>query len=382
MPLDATARPTRVETRALTGTFDRPTLILDPEAVRLRYRALSAGLGEASVYYAVKANPDPAVLAVLAEEGASFDCASWGEVALCLEAGVPGPRLSFGNTVKKADHIARAHEAGVPIYAADCAEEVDKIAAHAPGAGVYVRLLVETSPADYPLSRKFGCPAWGLEALLDHVAARGLRPLGISFHIGSQVRRSDMWGPTLRMLAEAWHAAREAHDLTLLNVGGGFPAFYGQPMEAPRDYAAAVMSEVRAAFGDAPRIMAEPGRGLVAEAGAIACEVVQASTRGRIGAPRWVYLDIGQFSGLVETQGEAIRYRFLTAKDGGLLVPCILAGPSCDSADILYEKSPVDLPEALEAGDRVVIRNTGAYTSSYSSVGFNGFPPLAVEVLP
>ena len=93
---------------------------------------------------------------------------------------------------------------------------------------------------------------------------------------------------------------------------------------------------------------------------------------------RWVYLDIGKFSGLAETMEEAIRYQFLTDRDDDEMGACILAGPSCDSADVLYEKRPVELPLGLRAGDRIVIRNCGAYTSTYASVGFNGFPPLDV----
>jgi ornithine decarboxylase len=120
---------------------------------------------------------------------------------------------------------------------------------------------------------------------------------------------------------------------------------------------------------------------LVAECGAIAAEVLLVSSKSDDDVHRWVYLDIGRFSGLAETEGEAIRYQFITEKDGGLDGPCILAGPSCDSADVLYEKRPVMLPHGLCAGDKVIIRNCGAYTSSYSSVGFNGFPPLDVMIM-
>ena len=127
--------------------------------------------------------------------------------------------------------------------------------------------------------------------------------------------------------------------------------------------------------------MAEPGRGLVAESGHIAAEVMLVSRKSDDDLHRWVYLDIGMFSGLAETMGEAIRYRIETPHDGGEVGPCVLAGPSCDSADILYEQRPVMLPLALQCGDKVMIRNCGAYTSSYSSVGFNGFPPLDVIVL-
>ena len=141
------------------------------------------------------------------------------------------------------------------------------------------------------------------------------------------------------------------------------------------------MEMVADRFGDVAQVMAEPGRGMVAEAGSIAAEVLLVSQKSDDDLHRWVYLDIGKFSGLAETMDEAIRYQFLTPANGEETGPCILAGPSCDSADVLYEQRPVQLPLDLASGDRIVIRNCGAYTSTYASIGFNGFPPLDVVVL-
>jgi len=381
-PCTRAAPTSRVEAYIRRTEFDRPTLVLDTEIVRARYRALKAGLGAADIHYAVKANPAREVLAALIAEGARFDAASRGEIELCLALGARPQAISFGNTVKRAHDIAFAHAAGLRLFAADAPEELDKIAANAPGAEVYLRLMVTASEADWPLSRKFGCDPRRAVALLDRARDLGLRPVGLSFHVGSQTRRAEMWATTLDRVAEVWHAAQGAgHALDLLNIGGGFPAFYGEAVEAPTPYAARVMALVGARFGAAVRVMAEPGRGLVAEAGAIAAEVVLVDRKSEDDLHRWVYLDIGKFSGLAETIDEAIRYQFVTERDHEPMGPCILAGPSCDSADVLYEKRPVPLPLGLRAGDRVLIRNAGAYTSSYASVGFNGFPPLDVVVL-
>jgi ornithine decarboxylase len=191
-----------------------------------------------------------------------------------------------------------------------------------------------------------------------------------------------MWAHTLDEIAGVWHRALEAgFGLTLLNIGGGFPAFYGEEIQHPTAYAARVMDLVEERFGFVPDIMAEPGRGMVAAAGMIAAEVLLVSRKSDTDLHRWVYLDIGKFSGLAETMDEAIRYQISTDRDDDAFGPCVLAGPSCDSADVLYEKRPVMLPLGLRAGDKVVIRHAGAYTASYSSVGFNGFPPLDVVVL-
>ena len=365
-----------------SNMFDRPTLVVSRARVATQYDALVAGLGDAHIHYAVKANPAPEIIRLLVQKGARFDAASRGEIELCLSEGAPGADISFGNTIKKPADIAYAHAHGVTLFADDSEAEIDKLRAHAPGAQVYLRVIVENSSADWPLSRKFGCARSALADLMDYARAHGVDVAGLSFHVGSQTRRSEFWNPVLDQIAELWTAGIAAgHDLRVLNLGGGFPATYEEDIIDAGTYAAAVMDAVTERFGDVAYIMAEPGRGLVAEAGHIVAEVLLVSRKSADDLHRWVYLDIGMFSGLAETMGEAIRYRIQTPHDGGEMGACILAGPSCDSADILYEQRPVNLPIALACGDRVVIRHCGAYTSSYSSVGFNGFPPLDVVVI-
>jgi len=372
----------RLETFIRATQFERPTLVLDGEAVADRYHALKAGLGRARIHYAVKANPAREIIERLVNLGSGFDAASRAEIELCLGLGAHPENISFGNTVKKARDIEFAWHAGVTLFAADAEEELEKIAAHAPGAQVYIRLIVEASQADWPLTRKFGCARDKAIALLDMGRALGLDPVGFSFHVGSQTRSAEMWTDTLDQVAAIWQAAHDAgHALRLLNIGGGFPAFYGETVQAPTPYAARVMELVTERFGDVAEVMAEPGRGLVAEAGMIAAEVLLVSRKSDNDLHRWVYLDIGKFSGLAETMDEAIRYQFVTERDHEPTGACILAGPSCDSADVLYEKTPVQLPLGLKAGDRIMIRSCGAYTSTYASVGFNGFPPLDVVVI-
>ncbi|MDG4649880.1 type III PLP-dependent enzyme [Roseibacterium sp. SDUM158017] len=372
----------RIEAHIRERHFDRPTLVLDIDAVEAQYHALKAGLGRADIHYAVKANPAREVVERLVEVGSHFDAASRGEIELCLSLGARPETISFGNTVKRVSDIAFAHSAGITLFAADAEEELEKIAAHAPGAQVYIRLIVEASGADWPLTRKFGTARDKVLSLMGMARDLGLAPVGLSFHVGSQTRDPAMWEGTLDQVAAVWTQAVEAgFELSLLNIGGGFPAFYGDDIPHPTVYASAVMDRVEARFPGAAQIMAEPGRGLVAEAGMIAAEVLLVSRKSDDDLCRWVYLDIGKFSGLAETIDEAIRYQFTTDRDHEAAGPCILAGPSCDSADVLYEKRPVSLPLGLKSGDRVIIRNCGAYTSSYSSVGFNGFPPLDVVII-
>ena len=372
----------RLEAFIAATDFARPTLVIEIDRVDTQYRALAAGLGQAAIHYAVKANPAPEIIERLVALGSKFDAASRGEIELCLRHGAHPDTISYGNTIKRVADIAYAHQVGITLFAADAAEEIEKIAAHAPGSEVYIRLLVEASGADWPLTRKFGTTRDTALALMAQARDLGLRPVGLSFHVGSQTRDPLMWGDTLAQIAAVWDAAVAAgFDLDLLNIGGGFPAFYGEAIPHPTAYAEAVMAQVTAHFPAGIRIMAEPGRGMVAEAGMIAAEVLLVARKSEDDLHRWVYLDIGKFSGLAETMDEAIRYQFVTPHDGEATAPCILAGPSCDSADVLYEKRPVALPLALKSGDKVIIRNCGAYTSSYASVGFNGFPPLDVMVI-
>jgi ornithine decarboxylase len=379
---DNLASVSRLDAYLATSRFEKPTLVLDLDRVETQFLALKAGLGRAQIYYAVKANPAPQIISRMVDLGSRFDAASRAEVALCLAQGAQPSDISFGNTIKRASDIAWAADQGIALFAADAEEELEKIAQNAPGTSVYIRLLVEVSEADWPLSRKFGCDRTTALRLLDAAKSLGLNPIGFSFHVGSQTRRAEMWIPTLDAMAAIWADAKTAgHDLSILNIGGGFPAFYGEEIDAPTAYAAKVIEMVEARFPDVAHIMAEPGRGMVAEAGVIAAEVLLVSHKSDRDMHRWVYLDIGRFSGLAETEGEAIRYQFETARDADPKGPCIMAGPSCDSADVLYEKRPVALPVTLKSGDRIFIRNTGAYTTTYASVGFNGFPPLDIVVI-
>ncbi|WP_254868533.1 type III PLP-dependent enzyme [Phaeobacter sp. HF9A] len=362
--------------------FDQPTLVIDSAAVARQYLALSRGLGRAKIHYAVKANPAPEILRRLVALGSNFDAASRAEIEMCRAAGASAARITFGNTIKRPADIVYAYDLGIRHFAADAEEELEKLAEHAPGAHVCLRVLVEPTGADWPLSRKFGSAPEMAISLMARCTALGLVPHGLSFHVGSQTRDPAMWDGVLDQVAGIWQSAQAAgHALKLLNIGGGFPASYGSEVMGAEAYAAAVMARVDARFGSDVEVMAEPGRGLVAEAGAIAAEVLLVSRKHDSDLHRWVYLDIGKFSGLAETMDEAIRYKITTERDHEPTGACVLAGPSCDSVDVLYEKQPVQLPLGLRAGDRVVIHSCGAYTSTYATVGFNGFPPLDVVVI-
>jgi ornithine decarboxylase len=357
---------------------ETPCLVVDLDVIAEAYDSLERHLPLARIFYAVKANPAAEVVAMLERKGSNFDVASRGEIELCLASGAAPDRLSFGNTIKKERDIAFAYQAGLRLFAFDSVSELEKLARAAPGARVFCRILVACEGAEWPLSRKFGCAPEMAFALLCKARDLGLDPYGVSFHVGSQQTELGQWDGAVGTAARMFSALTEADiNLRMVNIGGGFPAHYSGEVPEIEHYARAVMAAITRHFGnDLPEIIIEPGRSLVGDAGVIQSEIVLISEKGGGDDRRWVYLDVGKFNGLAETMDESIKYRIVTPDRDGLRGPVILAGPTCDSADILYERTEYQLPLGLCVGDKIEILSAGAYTASYASVGFNGFSPI------
>jgi ornithine decarboxylase len=362
---------------------DGPCLVVDLDVVRDNFVSFRKALPDSSIYYAVKANPAPEILRLLAGLGSSFDCASVTEIEMALKAGATSARVSYGNTIKKERDIARAHALGVSLFAVDSHEEVEKIARAAPGARVFCRVLTDGEGAEWPLSRKFGCvPQMAVDVLV-YAHQLGLVSHGVSFHVGSQMTKLDAWDAALSDARRVFDKlAQQGIHLKMVNMGGGFPTRYLKDIPTAQAYGQAIHGALRKHFGNnIPETIIEPGRGMVGNAGAIKAEVVLVSRKSDEDNVRWVFLDIGKFGGLAETMDEAIRYSIVTPRDGDEMEPCVLAGPTCDSADVLYEKTPYPMPVSLTIGDEVLIEGTGAYTTTYSAVAFNGFEPLRSYVI-
>ncbi|KQT66189.1 MULTISPECIES: ornithine/lysine decarboxylase [unclassified Aureimonas] len=360
-----------------------PCLVVDLDVVEENYGAFRKALPDSSIYYAVKANPAPEVLRLLASLGSNFDCASVAEIEMAMDAGATCDRISYGNTIKKERDVARAHDLGVSLFAVDSVEEVEKIARAAPGARVFCRVLTNGEGAEWPLSRKFGCvPAMAIDVLV-YAQSLGLVATGVSFHVGSQQCDTNAWDAAIADASSVFQAlAEKGIVLTLVNMGGGFPTRYLKDIPTAEAYGRSIHGSLVRHFGNhMPETIIEPGRGMVGNAGVIKAEVVLVSRKSATDENRWIFLDIGKFGGLAETMDEAIRYPITTARDGDAMEPCVLAGPTCDSADVLYEKKPYPLPITLTIGDEVLIEGTGAYTTTYSAVAFNGFEPLRAYVI-
>lgn len=364
----------------LPELLETPYLTLDLDVAESRYRELAQALPGTSLHYAVKANPHPALLRRLVEAGCSFDVASPHEVRLCTAAGASARDLVYTNPVKRRSDLADAYQQGVRLFVVDSLAELNKVATVAPRSAVLCRLETTGQGSDWPLSRKYGVAEQQCTEIL--LAARdvGLKPAGVAFHVGSQQRDPESWDRPIRLAARVFRQLRRAGMKPwLLDLGGGFPAQLLDSSPDLSDYGEAIERSLAVHFGEErPHTIAEPGRALAGDAGTLVASVIGVCWRG---GRRWVFLDAGVFTGLVETLDEAIRYRVEAPGCGGPVGPCVLAGPTCDSADVMYEQHPVQLSHRLAEGDIVLIRSTGAYTASYSTVGFNGYPPLRTTLV-
>lgn len=364
-----------------TDTGRTPVLALDLDVVAARYLELREALPDALVLYAMKANPHPAVVGLLASMGCGIDAASPTELETAVGFGVPGRHISYGNTVRRASDVAHAHTLGVGLFAVDDELELDKVLDHAPGSTVLARVATDGAGAAWPLSRKFGTDDDTAVALLRR-AQRAGHGVGATFHVGSQQSDPSTWDTALASVASVVERLEPIEGTFTVNLGGGLPSTLADATPALAEFVGAIDVARNRHLGGGPIEYAiEPGRFLVADAGVIETEVIGVVERPGQTCSRWVFVDVGLFQGLSEMSGESIRYP-LTSNAEGPTGPAVVAGPTCDSTDILYEHRPVDLPLALASGDRIRLHGAGAYTVSCSTLGFNGFEPLRVEIAP
>lgn len=360
--------------------LETPNIVVNLNTIKMNFVKLKDSFPYAKIFYAIKANPGEPVLKMLADMGSSFDIASRYELDLIKKFVSDPSRLSYGNTIKKAKDIKYFYENGVRLFATDSKDDLKNIAENAPGSRVYVRILVENSDtADWPLSRKFGCHPDMAYDLLVLAKELGLNPWGISFHVGSQQRDIGAWNDAIAKAKYLFNSLEEEEQIRLqmIDMGGGFPASYIEPTNDLSVYASEITRFLTEDFGEElPEIILEPGRSLVGDSGILTSEVILASRKNNTALTRWVYIDAGKFNGLVETMDECIKYPVITTKDGDKEGEVIIAGPTCDSMDVMYETTKYKLPITLKQGDKIYWLSTGAYTSTYASVAFNGFPPI------
>jgi ornithine decarboxylase len=362
-----------------------PCLIIDLDIIKRKYEQMKKNFFYAKIHYAVKANPSDEIIKLLIGLGSNFDVASIYELDSLLSLGVTPEKISYGNTIKKSQDIQYCYKKGVRLFVTDCLNDLNNIAKYAPGSKFLVRLLIESETADWPLSKKFGCHPDTAKHLIIEGKAQNLVPYGISFHVGSQQRDIGEWIQSLAIVKYLFNAvSSQGIELKMINLGGGFPANYLKKTQSLSMYASEIHGYLKDCFNDnLPDIILEPGRGLVADAGVLMTEVIMVEKKNPTDLHKWVYLDVGKFNGLIETIDESIQYPIVTdVTNDEKPEYYVLAGPTCDSYDILYQKTKYRLPNCLKEGDRLYFLTTGAYTNSYASVGFNGFPPIQCYFIP
>ena len=354
-------------TKLLQGGYEQPVLILDLDIVRQKYDRFEAAMPEISPHYAVKANPDIRVLKALKEKGCKFEIASIQELDLLLSIGVDAAAIHYSNPVKPSAFIKYAASKGLRWFAFDSKEELGKIQNLVPDAKLYLRFDTPNIGSDWPLSGKFGAKLRDIDDILDEAIQLQATLCGLTFHVGSQCRNVDNWNQAIDT-AKKIFKSMVSRGLTpeLLNIGGGYPVRLTKPIPSI-EYIGDVIKGALRDIDEGIQIAAEPGRYMVSDAAYFVCQVIGTSIKGD---ERWMYLDAGVFGGLMEcTQG--IQYQIDVNNKSGNEVPWYVAGPSCDSVDVLGREQM--LPATTAEGDLLYFPNAGAYTTVYANE-FNGFP--------
>ncbi|EPB6720543.1 type III PLP-dependent enzyme [Vibrio fluvialis] len=347
--------------------FGAPLLMLDCDIIRQQYRALSAALPNVTLHFALKPLPHPVVVRTLLQEGASFDLATTGEVELVAQEGVPAERTIHTHPIKRDADIRDALAYGCNVFVVDNLNELAKFKAYRDDVELLVRLSFRNSEAFADLSKKFGCSAEQALTIIEMAKEWNIRIKGLSFHVGSQTTNPQKYVEAIHTCKEVMEQVveRGLPPLSTLDIGGGFPVNYTKQV-MPIDQFCVPINEALAELPETVQVIAEPGRFIVAQSMmSVASVMGQAERDGQT----WYYLDdgvYGSFSGLIFDDAQ---YPLVTLKQEGEYAPSVLAGPTCDSIDVIAEN--ILLPK-LDNGDLIIGRMMGAYTSA-TATDFNFF---------
>lgn len=356
------------QARSLAKQHGTPLLAVSPSALTDNYRTLTECLPGVELFYAAKANPDPLILSTLAGLGSSVDVCTHREAQAALAAGFSPDRMIHTHPCKTLANLTDCYADGIRWFTFDNELELDKFVGRAPDASLLLRLGVSSTSSVINLSAKFGAAPRNAQALLRAAQQRGLSVRGVSFHVGSQCLAAEDFLPVLTEVRKVWdRAIRAGFDLQVLDIGGGLPAPYREGIRPLERYCQILSGALQQTFGDLrPRIIAEPGRGVCAEAVTLVTQVIGKSVRKGV---NWYIIDdglYGSFSGKVYDHADFT----LVAEDAGTrpLRMCVVAGPTCDSTDVVAKDQR--LPN-LEVGELLLVPTMGAYTSASAS-NFNG----------
>jgi len=372
MELDAGGDPlARSSIERLVERYGSPLFVIDTARIRAQYRQLAGALPTVGLHYALKPLPHAAVVRALDEEGACFDLATNGEIDLVRRSGIPAKRCIHTHPIKRDGDIRSALAYGIDLFVVDNADELRKFVKFRNRASVLIRIAFRNADAVCDLSRKFGCAPGALGELLALAADLGINVRGLSFHVGSQAMDPGMHVQAIEVCRDLIDGRGQSLDI--LDIGGGFPIAYGQPAVPIDPYCA----PIRRALSRLPpgiRVIAEPGRYIAAPAAVAVSSVMGRAQRdGRW----WYYLDDGLYGSYSGQIYDHAKYPIDVPPSAGKVHPSVLAGPTCDSIDVIDDALQLPL---LEIGDLIIGREMGAYTWASGSE-FNFFPRATVLAL-
>lgn len=365
--------------RRESSKHQTPFVLVDLDIVKRNFVQLQKKFPQFKIYYAMKANPHKKIINVVKKLGSYFDVASKNQLKQLLKQGVSADRISYGNTIKKSQDIRYFYKKGVRLFVVDNYNDLLMLSQYAPQSKIFCRFLFDGGNADWSLSKKFGCSSQVAVYLLRKALSMNLVPYGVSFHVGSQQRDVNAWKQALIICKTIFHELQKDDiNLKLINMGGGLPANYICKTESLQNYSNQILQFIKCYFPNYQQLqfIMQPGRSLVGNAGILVSQVIQTAEKDVNTNEKWVFIDSGKFNGLIQTLDQAIKYPIYQQNYIQPIYKTILAGPTCDSCDIIYQKHDVKLSDNTKSKDRLYFLTCGAYTSSYASVCFNGFQPI------
>jgi len=349
--------------------YEKPLLLISTDQVKSNAQRFMAALPGVHPHFAVKSNPDQRVLSILHKQGVSFEIASYAELKLLLDLGIPAEEIFYSNPIKSEAYLRKAAQSGVQWYAVDSVAEVQKIHGIYPDASLYLRIKISNEGSAWPLDKKFGVEGQEAYDVLAECVRMDMDISGITFHVGSQCLNVNNWRHGIRSARLFFHWMRQ-QGITpkLLNLGGGFPVPLHQDVPSLEKIGKVIAKELEVFSELEPliKVIAEPGRNLVASAGCMIAQVIGTAVRN---GQHWLYLDTGVYSGLMELN-DRFQYPIYTDREGPM-INWSLAGPTCDSIDICIKNQ--QLPKTMQSGDLIYLPYMGAYTACCAT-RFNGFP--------
>jgi len=343
-----------------------PFILIDTEKIKENISIIGKNIKNSKVFYALKANPDVTIADLVNKQKIGFEIGSEGELKILSSLDIKPARIISSNPVKSIKFLEMAADYGVNYFSFDSTDEVEKIAKYALGSNVYVRLSVPNEGSEWPLSKKFGVELDDAVRLLSYAKHEGLNPIGATFHVGSQCTNPYNWNIAIDKAKVLWDMAEKAGiKLCLLNIGGGYPINYTKTSINIDIIERTIHKLIFEKFPEDIEIHIEPGRSVVGDAGVLVSSVIGKAKRYD---EDWLYIDVGVFNGLMESLG-GIRYSYIVESYKSNDKKWTLAGPSCDSFDVIDKNIPLPEPDI---GCLILILSSGAYTVSYASE-FNGF---------